>query len=209
MIHSDVYNWKNEKYLPALAVAELFSEKYCTLPIEALNHLSLMINTTVYTKGEIILNIGQTAKDILYVEKGILRQYYFKDDFEITEHFTCNSQVTFCIESLFEKKPTKLLIEAVETSIIHAIPYQGIVDLTHHYPAAIQLLQKILETSLIISQKKADSWRLSTASERYKRFMKEYPSALLRAPVKHIASYLSMAPESLSRIRKTIAKIVE
>ncbi len=71
--------------------------------------------------------------------------------------------------------------------------------------AIAMLLCKILESSLILSQEKADSWRYETARERYDRFIREYPDAAKRASVNHISSYLLMTPETLSRIRASIA----
>ena len=63
------------------------------------------------------------------------------------------------------------------------------------------LVPKILEWALMLSQEKADSWRFESARKRYLRFQQEYPEAAKRASVNHIASYLLMTPESLSRVR--------
>ncbi|HKM44979.1 MAG TPA: hypothetical protein VJY12_05915 [Dysgonamonadaceae bacterium] len=54
---------------------------------------------------------------------------------------------------------------------------------------------------LIVSQQKADSWRFESSHERYERFLIEYPEVAKRASIDHIASYLLMAPETLSRVR--------
>lgn len=52
---------------------------------------------------------------------------------------------------------------------------------------------------LIVSQIKADSWRFETARERYNQLMEHQPEVIKRAPLSHIASYLLMTPETLSR----------
>ena len=52
----------------------------------------------------------------------------------------------------------------------------------------------------MLSQYKADSWRFETSRERYARFVRDYPEIARRASVNHIASYLLMTPESLSRV---------
>ena len=61
-----------------------------------------------------------------------------------------------------------------------------------------------LEYSLIVSQVKADSWRFETARERYNMLMHTHPEVIKRAPLSHIASYLLMTPETLSRVRSGI-----
>lgn len=152
-------------------------------------------------KGELLLKEGDIAKDIYLVGKGMLRQFYYKDGREVTEHFACENQGALCINSLFLQEPSTMLIEALEDSTIFLIPYQKFIDLAQKHQQLATLLRKILERSLIISQQKADSWRYETVQERYKRFQREYPDAAKRASVNHIASYLLMTPESLSRVR--------
>ena len=61
--------------------------------------------------------------------------------------------------------------------------------------------RKILEYSLIVSQIKADSWRFENAHDRYNFLFKSHPEVIKRAPLAHIASYLLMTPETLSRVR--------
>ena len=66
----------------------------------------------------------------------------------------------------------------------------------------IQMLyRKILEHVAISSQEHADSQRFENAAERYERLLREKPEIVLRAPMVHIASFLQMTPETLSRVR--------
>jgi len=68
----------------------------------------------------------------------------------------------------------------------------------------IQILyRKILEESLIISQRRADLLRFESAQNRYSKLMKTQPQLVLRAPLVYIASYLQMTPETLSRVRNS------
>ncbi len=63
------------------------------------------------------------------------------------------------------------------------------------------LYRKILEHVAISSQEHADSQRFENAAERYERLLREKPEIILRAPMVHIASFLQMTPETLSRVR--------
>ena len=63
------------------------------------------------------------------------------------------------------------------------------------------LYRKILEHVAISSQEHADSQRFENATERYERLLREKPEIILRAPMVHIASFLQMTPETLSRVR--------
>nr|WP_319511675.1 Crp/Fnr family transcriptional regulator [uncultured Draconibacterium sp.] len=163
--------------------------------------LSSILTEQTLKKGELLLNEGEIAKAIYWVSKGMLRQFYYKEGRDVTEHFACENQGALCINSLFLQEPSKLLIEALEDSIILLMPYDKFIRLAQKHPPLATLLRKILEGSLIMSQQKADSWRYETVHERYERFQREYPDAAKRASVNHIASYLLMTPESLSRVR--------
>ncbi|MDR2949343.1 MAG: Crp/Fnr family transcriptional regulator [Prevotella sp.] len=187
--------------MESINIAKTITSSFLALPDAELNKLGSIIENHRLMKGEILLGEGQIARHIFYVESGMLRQFYYKDGRDITEHFTCEGFITFCITSLFRGVPTQLMIEAIEPSCIYSIPYQKLDELSIQYPLFAKLKCKILEYSLILSQQKADSWRFETVRERYERFVNEFPEAAKRASINHIASYLLMTPESLSRIR--------
>lgn len=154
-----------------------------------------------YNRDEIILNEGTTSRYIYLVEKGLIRQFYFKDGRDITEHFTCEGQIATCLESLFLQKPTRLMVQAIEPTDIQLLDYEKWKQLCDVNPEINKLYRAIMEHKLVVSQQKADSWRFENSRERYDRFCKDYPAAARRAAIAHIASYLLMTPETLSRVR--------
>ena len=109
--------------------------------------------------------------------------------------------IVICIASTFQREPTHLLIKALEPTVYHRISFSEFSDLLKTSLAINRLYQKIQEWALMLSQEKADSWRFESSRKRYLRFQQEYPEAAKRASVNHIASYLLMTPESLSRVR--------
>ncbi|MDR2679980.1 MAG: Crp/Fnr family transcriptional regulator [Tannerella sp.] len=184
-------------------IAGYIANKYnIKLQPEELQQFASIMEFRKLKKGEVFLDQGQVAKDIIYVHSGTMRLFYYKKGRDITEHFACaDTHFVYSIISLFQKRRTELMIEALEQSIIYTINYDKMRLLLLQIPQLAKLYIDILEEGLIISQKKADSWRLETVKERYERFFKEYPEVVKIASVNHIASYLLMAPESLSRIR--------
>ena len=155
-------------------------------------------------KGEVILNEGEVASDIIFVEKGMLRQFYYKNKKDITEHFSYENSIVMCIESFLKQEPTKLLIEALEPSTYYTLSHARLMSLVEIYPEINRFYRGVLEYSLIVSQKKADSWRFESAKERYSRLWNEHPEIVRRASLSHIASYLLMTPETLSRVRANL-----
>lgn len=152
-------------------------------------------------KGELLLNEGEISHNLVLVGKGMLRQFYYKNKKDVTEHFSYEGNIVICIESTLKQEPTRLMIEALEPGIVYLLPYNKLMALTEVSWEVNMFYRKILEFSLIVSQVKADSWRFETASERYNQLMRYQPEVIKRAPLSHIASYLLMTPETLSRVR--------
>jgi CRP-like cAMP-binding protein len=154
-----------------------------------------------YQKGELILKEGEVCKNIYWVVKGLVRQFYYKNGKELTEYMATENTICMCIESLFKEEPTHLQIMALEPTIIYALPKAALEHEAMKNVNIQMLYRKIFEESLIFSQIHADMLRFESAQDRYAKLVKRSPQLVLRAPLVYIASYLQMTPETLSRVR--------
>lgn len=182
-------------------IARELARKYSTMTHEELDILESILIPRKFAKGEMILKEGEVCESIYYIDKGLVRQFYYKNDKELTEHIGADGEIFMCIESLFREEPTKLQAEALEPCTIYLIPKHRLEQVALHNVNIQILYRKILEESLIISQVHADLLRFETAQNRYLRLCKLKPQVVLRAPLVYIASYLQMTPETLSRVR--------
>ena len=182
-------------------IARELARRYSTMTHDELDVLESILVPIKYAKGEIALSEGEICKNLLYIDKGLMRQFYFKHDKEVTEHLAQDHTIVMCIESLFKEEPTKLQIEAIEPTVVYALPKAELEKVAMHNVNIQILYRKILEESLIMSQVHADLVRFETAQDRYKKLCKLMPQVVLRAPLVYIASYLQMTPETLSRVR--------
>ena len=182
-------------------IARELARKYSTMTHDELDLLESILVPMKFAKGAMVLNAGEVCKNIYYIDKGLLRQFYYKNDKELTEHLGVENTIVMCIESLFREEPTHLLVEALEPTIIYALPKQRLEQVALHNVNIQILYRKILEESLILSQVHADLVRFESAQDRYKKLCKLMPQVVLRAPLVYIASYLQMTPETLSRVR--------
>jgi len=182
-------------------VARELARKYSTMTIDEINLLESILMPMKYKKGELILEAGVISKYIYYIDKGLLRVFYYKNNKELTEHLQRENNIVMSIESLFRSVPSKLQIEAIEPSVIYKIPVIDLERISLHHSNIQMLYRKILEESLIQSQVHADLLRFESASDRYGKYRKMEPQIVLRAPMNYIASYLQMTPETLSRVR--------
>ena len=182
-------------------IAEKISRIYCPMTPQGIEDLSSILVPMKFQKGDTILKEGTVCRNLYFVEKGMVRQYYYKNNKDVTEHFSFEGRIVFCIESFLLQEPSRLIVEALENTLLYAIPYDGLGDLAVNNREIETLCLKILEHIAINSQRHADSQRFEPASARYERLLREKPEIILRAPMVHIASFLQMTPETLSRVR--------
>ena len=182
-------------------IAREISRIYCPLTPQAVEVLGSILVPLKFQKGETILEEGKVCRALYFVEKGMVRQYYYKNKKDVTEHFSFEGRIVFCIESFLKQEPSRLIVEALENIILYAIPYDELHNLMVRNQEMEMLYRKILEHVAISSQEHADSQRFENAAERYDRLLREKPEIILRAPMVHIASFLQMTPETLSRVR--------
>ena len=182
-------------------IARELARKYSTMTHDELDILESVLVPMKFAKGELILKEGDVCEHIYYVERGLTRQFYYKNGKELTEYLGVEHNIVMCIESLFKEKPTNLQLEALEPTLIYAMPKHELEKVALHNVNIQILYRKILEESLIISQVHADMLRFETAQDRYLKLCKLSPQVVLRAPLVYVASYLQMTPETLSRVR--------
>ena len=175
------------------------------LQLENIRLFANIIQCKKYHKGDIILGEGEVCNNLLYIEQGLLRQYYVKHGKDMTEHLSYEGNgVVWCIESYFHQTPTHLLMEALEPSVVWEIPRDLMEDISDKNCDIAYLYRRFFEDSLILSQVKADMLRFESAKERYSRLMQLFPEIVKRAPLTYIASYLQMSLETLSRVRSSM-----
>lgn len=182
-------------------VARELARRYSTMTHDELDILESILVPMKYAKGEKILNEGEVCENIYWVVKGLVRQYYYKNGKELTEYMATENTIFMSIESLFREEPSKQVIHALEPTIVYAIPKKELEAVAIKCVNIQMLYRKILEESLIISQRHADMLRFESALDRYRKLVKNSPQLVLRAPLVYIASYLQMTPETLSRVR--------
>lgn len=168
--------------------------------------LARLLQPIKIAKGEMLMNEGEVCKNMYYVHRGMVRQFYYKNGKDVTEHFSFEGRICFCIESFLKQEPSKLMVEALESSLVYALPYE-VLHVTMMQNSEIELFyRKVLEHALISSQEHADSQRFENAGERYTRLLHKHREIILRAPMLHVASFLQMTPETLSRVRSAYNK---
>ena len=194
-----------EPILTKRDIARELARKYSTMAHDELDILESILVPMKFARGETVVNEGEVCDAIYYVERGLFREYYYKNNKEVTEYLAVDGNVFMCIESLFQNEPSKLIVEALEPSVVYALPKDRLEEVALHNVNIQILYRKILEESLIISQRRADLLRFESAKDRYRKLCKLNPKVIMKAPLVYIASHLQMTPETLSRVRSAVA----
>ncbi len=185
-----------------ITIARELTGKYLKLSDEDVRLFATLIDDRRrLKKGEVFITDGMICRHLIYIDKGLVRQFYYKDGHDVTEHFASEGYAMHCIESVYHQIPTHLMAEALEPSVVYYVNYARLADLMEKSAGLCRFYRIYQEEDLIITQHKADAFRYESSKERYERFLKDYPEAAKRAPLQHIASYLLMTPETLSRVR--------
>jgi len=186
-----------------LSMISLFHyfDQYNILSEEARTAIRAISTIQTIRKNQDLQPIGLTCRTIYFINRGLARIYYFKDDIDITESFAFENQIIARVESLFSGKPSRKGIQMLEPSEVVAIYATSLFSLYDAFPDIERLFRKIFEAGYVDTVNRIESLQFHSAEERYRDLLETSPDILKRVPLKLIASYLGITPVSLSRIR--------
>ncbi|WP_373708883.1 Crp/Fnr family transcriptional regulator [Kaistella sp.] len=177
------------------------------IPKEAVATCGNLYTLKKVTKNELLLSEGEICMDTFFVEKGLLRMYSL--DRNGKEHIIQFAPENWLISdrsSLNFNQKSKYYIEAVEDSEVFLLSKDFFTSMVEKFPQTAENNDMLLQKHIRNLQNRVNSLLADTAEERYMTFIKMYPEILLRVPQWMVASYLGITPESLSRVRKELAR---
>lgn len=157
--------------------------------------------------GEFLQRAGAVAKYAAFVARGCLRTYVIDPNGK--EHVVQFAPETWWVAdsvSLTSGKPSDYFIDALEDSdllLIDSHSHEAVVDTVPGYATA---LRKGLQRHAAAKDERIVSSISASAHDRYVRFLQTYPSLATRVPQWMLASYLGVSPETVSRIRRKLAR---
>ncbi len=175
-----------------------FSEDECSMFIPYLNK-------KVLKKGDYLLQEGQKVDEISFVAKGVLRFYYIADGKEINNHFFLENDYAVSYLDFLKGTPSRYYIQALEDCELlsfNAVSLQKAYDQSKNWERFGRI---VAESVYAMATNRFESFLFLSAKERYLQMLKDYPRFIRSIPLYHLASYLGIERESLSRIRKELS----
>ncbi|MBJ6369379.1 Crp/Fnr family transcriptional regulator [Snuella sedimenti] len=177
------------------------------LTVEAYMQVEPHIKVRQVAKGEFLLKQGSVCAHSFFVEEGLLRFYALNEEGKenilqfATEHWIVSDR-----GSVYFKEPSTYYIDAFEDTVVVLMDEAFISEVSKISLDFRQRNERLLQNHIRHLYKRISLLLGASARVRYLDFIKMYPDIMLRVPQWMIASYLGITPESLSRVRKALAK---
>ena len=172
------------------------------LSLELFDKIHESTSELIYPKNTLVVERGQIAKHTLIVEQGLLRIFYYDErGKDITHWFSSENQLCTVPDSFFGRSESQFYIEALEDVVLRGLTLtnmNNLCDSSHD----IERFGRILAITLLSEiNNKLLSIQFKTAKERYLLLLEKHPDIFQRVNLGHIASYIGITQQSLSRIR--------
>ena len=186
---------------------ETYLSEILEIPKDAITTCSGFYVSKKVAKNEFLLKEGEICLDTFFVEKGLLRMFSLdKNGKEHVIQFAPENWLISDRSSLNFNEKSKFYIEAIEDTEVFILGNDFFTKMIENYPHIAERNDLLLQKHIRNLQNRVNSLLADTAEERYMNFIKMYPDILLRVPQWMVASYLGITPESLSRVRKELAR---
>ena len=182
-------------------------EKRVQLTGEEFDVITKFFKPKKLRKKQFLLHEGEVCKNIGFVNSGCLREYTI--DNKGSEHI-----IQFAIEDWWISDPNSFLsglpstynIDVLEDSEVLLLEKSERENLLDSCPKMERFFRILIEANFVATQRRISDSLSTTAEERYLKFVKTYPKLIEQVSQNHIASYLGITPQSLSRIRKELTQ---
>ncbi len=176
-------------------------KEYGPLSSDCKNEIIKHIHFLTFKKGEIIVREGQYSDKIYFIVEGAARAYYLVDGKDVSDYFAFENEFISSIISFFGHQPSPHYIELVQDSIVIEVSRKSFDTLSKRFHDFEHLIRIVVTKVMLQQQERISSILFQSAEQRYKHILSIRPDIIQRVPLKHIASYLGMTLETLSRVR--------
>lgn len=157
-----------------------------------------------FKKGDYLLREGETCRCSFWIQKGMARKFYTAGDKEISTELLFENDIAVSMSSYVLQTKSKESIQALENTTASCTSYHDFEQLKQTYPELVQFDLLLTEYYTMWLEERLFRFHTLDATQRYQLLLQEHPEMIQKVQLTHIASYLSISLETLSRIRAKI-----
>jgi CRP-like cAMP-binding protein len=178
------------------------------IPEEELAKVRKRLRTVTIRKNGYFLRAGEVPERIGFLKSGLMRLFYIDlNGVEVNKHFCIENTLASSYSAFLLQTESRFFIQALEDTELITIDYETYRALLNGHICWQIVARKLAEMIFILKEKREAELLLCDAQKRYQQFLVDYPGLEKRIAQYHIASYLGVTPESLSRIRASLREI--
>lgn len=168
---------------------------------ETLEALEKITTTEQFKKGTILLQQHEICRKSYLITDGVARKFTYADKKEITTEFFFKDDIAISFASYINQKPSREIIECLTDTTIESVDFNAFETTKKQFPLLMEYDILLTELYIIWLEERLFDFHALNATERYKQLMKKSPEYFHHLKLTHIASYLGISLETLSRIR--------
>lgn len=170
-------------------------------------HLSSLLECFEFKRKGIIQREKQIANHIYFIEKGLVRSYFYKHGKEVSNWFMQENDIIVSVQSFFLRKPAYEILEALEDTTLWGISHQQLHATYDKFPEFNYHRAVILEKYYALSEQRNHLTKMQLAFYKYIDLIEIQAGLINRVPNKYLASYLGIGEGTLSRMRSKYLKL--
>jgi CRP-like cAMP-binding protein len=171
--------------------------------IEKFDIGSLFEKTVTVERNQFLKKGGSADTHIYFIESGSLRIFITDGEEERIIRFGYQNNIIVALDSFFTQKPSDFYIQAIKKTTVKIISKEKFMTFINSNPENLKIWLEILEDLVLQQIEREKDLLVQSPRERYQRVLKRSPQLFQEIPNKHIANYLRMTPETLSRLKKS------
>ena len=187
---------------PARRALAAMALRLAPLGADAIAALDALAQPRSFAAGAMLLRAGEHATWSFFVHRGLVRELYVGErGEEHTRTFIGGGDVTGSLLDLLSEGPAVTFIEALEPTAALALRYRDFDALCARLPELHHLARRLAEAAYVRKARREHEMLAPPAARRHARWLEEHAALDARLSRRHVASYLGITPEHLSRLR--------
>lgn len=179
----------------------------CPMSDEEFSRITTIGSSRYVAKGEFLLQQGDVCWHVFFLTKGFVRMYYVDPTgAEINYRFTDEHDFFVDFTSFLTQSPSRYYWQVMQDAEVLAFSYQEVQALYQQSPVWNQFGRLMAERVYLAVNERLELLQFLTPEQRYQYVLHTYPTLVTKVSQAHLASYLGIKPESLSRIRHRLDK---